>query len=145
MEIVKRKANLIPYRFIKGNFEFYLSHRSKTAKQYPDHWSFWGGGIEKDETPEEALTREIQEELNWKPGQYKSLGIYYDSIPNEKFIYSTEIDVDFEKQIEIRESQGGRFFTIEEICQETKIIPEDRRVLIDLLRNLKGSKTLPNK
>jgi 8-oxo-dGTP pyrophosphatase MutT (NUDIX family) len=30
---------------------------------FPDHWGFFGGGIESDEVPLEALTRELYEEL----------------------------------------------------------------------------------
>jgi len=136
MKIIKRKANLIPYRFVKNQFEFYLSHRQKTAKQYPDLWSFWGGGIEDNETPEVALIREIQEELNWKPDQFKFLGTYYDSMPNEKFIFFTEVNENFEKQIEIHESQGGKFFTRNEIEKEVKMIFEDKKPLFDLFNHL---------
>lgn len=132
MKIIKRKANLIPYRFVKNRFEFYLSHRSKTAKQYPDNWSFWGGGIEENETPEEAMIREIQEELNWKPNQIELLGTYHDSMPNEKFIFFIKVDDNFDKQIEVRESQGGKFFTKDEIEKNDKIISEDKKPLFDL-------------
>ncbi|MEK7176711.1 MAG: NUDIX domain-containing protein [Patescibacteria group bacterium] len=132
MKIIKRKANLIPYRFVENHFEFHLSHRSKTAKQYPDNWSFWGGGIEGDETPEQALIREVQEELNWKLNKFEFLGTYYDSMPNEKFIFFTKVSDDFEKQIEIRESQGGRFFTRENVEKDAKIISEDKKPLFDL-------------
>jgi 8-oxo-dGTP diphosphatase len=132
MKIVKRKSNLIPYRFILNHFEFYLSHRSKNAKQFPNFWSFWGGGIEVEETPEEAMIREIQEELEWKPKCYEFLGTYYDSIPNEKFIYYTEVGRDLENNINICESQGGNFFTIEEIIKSENIIKEDKKVLSDL-------------
>ena len=136
MKIVKRKSNLIPYRFTLNHFEFYLSHRSKDAKQFPDLWSFWGGGIEENETSEEAMTREIQEELNWEPKQFKFLGTYYDSMPNEKHIFFTKVDKDFEGHINIYESQGGKFFTIEEIIKSEKIIEEDKKPLFDLLKIL---------
>jgi 8-oxo-dGTP diphosphatase len=138
MKIIKRKANMVPYRLVENHYEFYLSYRSKTAKQYPNNWSFWGGGIEEDEIPEEALIREIQEELNWKPDKYELLGTYYDSMPNEKFIFFTKVDDDFNEQIEIRESQGGKFFTIDEIMDEIMIIPEDKKVLTDLNQKLKA-------
>ncbi len=132
MQIIKRKANFIPYRFFNNHFEFYLSHRSKTATQYPDYWSFWGGGIEGNETPEQTLIREIQEELNWKPDPFQFLGIYYDSMSNEKFIFFTKVNNDFEKLIKAHEGQGGKFFTIEEITYEAKITSEDKKPLFEL-------------
>ena len=132
MKIVKRKSNLIPYCFTSNHFEFYLSHRSRDAKQFPDLWSFWGGGIEEGETSEEAVIREIKEELDWKLKQYKFLGVYYDSMPNEKHIYFSEVEKDFEEGIKILESQGGKFFTFEEIIGSKDILPEDKNVLSDL-------------
>ena len=139
MKIVKQKSNLIPYRIIGGCFEFFLSHRSKNAKQYPNYWSFWGGGIENNETPEDALLREIKEELDWNPDQYSFLGIYYDSMPNEKHIFITKVDNDFEKQIKILESQGGAFFTIENIKEEKMIIPEDKEILNKVFKTVSSS------
>jgi len=39
-----------------------LQHRDKYAV-HPNIWGFFGGGIEKNETPEEAVRREAKEEL----------------------------------------------------------------------------------
>ena len=43
-----------------------LQHRTKDAKKYPRTWGFFGGGIEKDETPLETVKRECYEELGYK-------------------------------------------------------------------------------
>lgn len=138
MNIVKQKSNLIPYRINQGIIEFYLSHRSKNAKQYPDYWSFWGGGIEMGENSEDALIREIKEELNFNLNDFEFLGVYYDSMPNKKFIYFTKVNLDFEHNIEILESQGGQFFSIDNIRVEDRIIQEDKRVLEDIFILLKN-------
>ena len=99
MDVVKRKANLIPYLRKNKDIYFYLSRRSKTAKQYPDCFSFWGGGIEEKEIPEKAMQREIKEELNYMPSKYSYLGKFYDSMPNEKYVYYCEVGNEFEGNI----------------------------------------------
>jgi len=40
-----------------------LCHRAPTRRWYPDVWDFPGGHVERDERPEDALRREITEEL----------------------------------------------------------------------------------
>ncbi len=132
LNIKRRKANFIPYRKRGEELEFYLSLRSKDAKQYPDIWSFWGGGIDEGENEEEAMLREMMEELTWHPTSYKYIGIFYDSMPNEKHIYYGGVDGDFENQIKIHESQGGKFFTLIEIENEEKMIKEDKEIIIKL-------------
>lgn len=45
------------------NKRLLIQHRSKDAERRPDFWGFFGGGINEDETPEEAVRREAREEL----------------------------------------------------------------------------------
>jgi mutator protein MutT len=42
-----------------------VQHRSMDQKRSPGKWGFFGGGIDEGETPEEAVKRECQEELNY--------------------------------------------------------------------------------
>jgi ADP-ribose pyrophosphatase YjhB (NUDIX family) len=40
---------------------------------FPNHWDFFGGHLEGDENPEQALVREVREEvweLNWNDGSF---------------------------------------------------------------------------
>lgn len=43
-----------------------LQKRSSISK-YGEKYGFWGGGIEGEETPQEAVTRELKEELGYAP------------------------------------------------------------------------------
>lgn len=47
---------------------------------YPAHWGLFGGAVEPGESPEEALVREIEEELGFQPRQ---------------FSYFTRLDLDY--------------------------------------------------
>ena len=42
-----------------------LQHRTKDAPTFPDYWGFFGGAVEKDESPEQAVKREASEELGY--------------------------------------------------------------------------------
>ena len=44
-----------------------LQHRDANARNSPDHWGFFGGHMEEGETPEEAMRRELMEEIEYAP------------------------------------------------------------------------------
>ena len=49
-----------------GDGRILLQHRTEDAPTFPDCWAFFGGGLEEGETPEQAVEREIIEELAYK-------------------------------------------------------------------------------
>ena len=42
-----------------------LQYRTADAPKYPNFWSFFGGRVEENETPEEGIIRETLEEINY--------------------------------------------------------------------------------
>ena len=81
--------------------------------KHPNCWSFFGGGIESNESPEIALKRELVEELNWKPTNYKYRGkIEY----NRKIeIYYFSVQYDENVELILNEGKEMKWFTKKEI------------------------------
>ena len=62
---------------------------------FPNYWDLFGGHVEKGETPEVALVREVQEELGIEIENYQHFKTYHcmegDARPNIKHVYSVQI------------------------------------------------------
>ena len=75
---------------------------------FPNHWDFFGGHIEAGENPEEALVREVREELGIALARYEFVRRYEcwegDVYPNIKHIFCAQIDQPAEELV-IREGQ----------------------------------------
>ncbi len=44
---------------------------------YPDHWGFFGGTVEADESPEQSAVRELSEELGFRPEKVHRISTDY--------------------------------------------------------------------
>jgi 8-oxo-dGTP diphosphatase len=100
-----------------GEFLLYLRD-NKPDIPFPDHWDLIGGHVEDGETPEEALVREVKEEIDIDLKDYEFFRIYEcltgDAYENIKYIYSGKINLPLEK-ITLLEGVRAQFFKKEEI------------------------------
>jgi 8-oxo-dGTP diphosphatase len=84
------------------------------AIPFPNHWDFFGGHLEAGETPEQALVREVKEELGIELKQWKFFRLYHcdrgDAYPNLKHIYWAEID---QSATQLTLNEGQRLMSIE--------------------------------
>jgi 8-oxo-dGTP diphosphatase len=75
---------------------------------FPNHWDFFGGHIESGESPEQALMREVREELGLELHSWQFFRTYDcfagDAYPNIKHIYWARIDQD-PKELTLYEGQ----------------------------------------
>lgn len=78
-----------------GKLLIYLRD-NKSEIPFPNHWDLFGGHLEEGETPEQALVREVQEELNVELQAWQFFRRYEclsgDAYPNIKHIYHAQID-----------------------------------------------------
>lgn len=101
----------------KNEFLLYLRD-NKPDIPFPDHWDLIGGHVEEGETPEEALVREVKEELDIDLKEYvfykKYVCLTGDAYENIKYIYCGKINLPVE-EITLLEGVYPKYFTREEI------------------------------
>jgi 8-oxo-dGTP diphosphatase len=58
--------------FLHKDFNSYLLQLRdfKSSIIYPGHWGAFGGGVEKGESPETAMSRELMEEIGYSPKKF---------------------------------------------------------------------------
>ncbi|MCE5346690.1 MAG: NUDIX domain-containing protein [Bacteroidales bacterium] len=101
----------------KGEILLYLRD-NKPGIPFPHYWDLIGGHVEEGETPEEALVREVKEEIDIDLTEYTFFKRYEcltgDAYPNIKYVYSGHINLPIEK-ITLLEGERPQFFKREEI------------------------------
>ena len=82
--------------------------------RYPNLWGTFGGQIEDGETPEEAIVRELSEELGYELSAPEYFGNFpldgYDIHMYRIIDHSLALDT-----LTVKEGQEGRFFSLEEV------------------------------
>lgn len=101
----------------KGEFLLYLRDNKPTIP-FPNHWDLIGGHVEEGETPEQALVREVKEELGLELRDYKFYRRFEcltgDAYENIKYIYTGRINIPIE-EITLYEGVRPQYFSREEI------------------------------
>jgi 8-oxo-dGTP diphosphatase len=87
---------------------------------FPNHWDFFGGHLESGETPDQALVREVEEELGLALKHWKFFRTYVctegDAYPNVKYIYWSRINRSVD-ELTLREGQMLKSIEPEERSQ----------------------------
>jgi 8-oxo-dGTP diphosphatase len=101
----------------KGEILLYLRD-NKPDIPFPNHWDLIGGHVEEGETPEEALLREVKEELDINLTDYTFYKKYEcltgDAYENIKYIYSGKINLPIE-EVTLLEGVRPQYFSKSEI------------------------------
>lgn len=106
-----------------------LLKRYSYDRTLPGKWVLPGGKIDKGETHEEALIREVKEETNLDV----TYSCYYTTKSNEKFdIHFYIIDTEGEFKLNTKELETHNIFTYNDIPDETGVLTFDVLEKIDM-------------
>lgn len=142
--MIKSVAGII---FLNNKYLFQVRD-NKPSIWFPGYNGFFGGLVDKNETPGHAIKREILEELNVPVVKAKLL-IKANFQPSklkqqrERFYYLIILKKNFEKQLKINEGSGFEFLSIKEL-KLSKMIPWDITAIYYHQLLLKKKKFIPN-
>jgi 8-oxo-dGTP diphosphatase len=109
---------------------------NKPGIPFPNYWDLIGGHVEDGETPEEALIREVKEELNIDLEEYdfykKYVCLEGDAYQNIKYIYTGKINIPIE-EITLLEGERPQFFSRAEI-PDVKFANILKTILMDYIK-----------
>jgi ADP-ribose pyrophosphatase YjhB (NUDIX family) len=96
------------------------------------HWALFGGMVERHETPEAALLRELREELRFTPPQAPAffsqiafdLGFARHGL-QRKLFFDVPVSEDAVRAMTLSEGQAMQFFTPASLLCEERVVPWD--------------------
>jgi 8-oxo-dGTP pyrophosphatase MutT (NUDIX family) len=120
-EAEQKEKKRIALLFIVIDNKVLLFKRSPEETTNPGKYGMLGGHIEKGESPEAALRREIKEEAGVELGSFKKLKTYELDDVQLNVFYTNEFDTENIK-LDKKEHTGKKFFTLEQL---DKMSPEE--------------------
>ncbi len=135
----EKSALLIIYKHQAQGYSFYFQKRGMNTPNAPGMFGFFGGGVDNNETPEQALIREIKEELIITPKNFWHLKDY--EIGNKMlYVFCQKVEENFEDKASVLEGDYGKWFSKEEILTnenfEKEFVEGDKKMLIDFFQKM---------
>jgi len=117
-----------------------LQYRDKDSRWNQDSWSEFGGQIEEGETPEEAVKRELKEELGIELADlkfFKKYELQRQKEIYEQFVFTASLNCPLESlKKQQKEGKDLAFFNCEEI-KNLKMAGYTREILEDFFKFFK--------
>ena len=92
-----------------------LMQDRRSISKAGEEWGFFGGGIEPGETPEQAVVREIEEELGYTVDGFAPLGVFrYETPLWGREIHAFTTPLPDTASLRVLEGDGMAWFSIDE-------------------------------
>ena len=101
---------------------------------YPNMWDIPGGHVEKDETPEQCIVREMKEEMGLDIQGFELFKVV-DFADRMEYVFWKKVNLDISK-IKLTEGQCLKWFT-EDGIKNTHLAYEFDQVTLDFFREKK--------
>ena len=84
---------------------------------HPGHWGLFGGHLDPGETPEQAVMRELQEEISWAPQTTPSLWFSDDSGNRVAHVFRGTLSVPV-SQLQLKEGQEMKLVPLSDLVRD---------------------------
>ena len=131
-EISIEPKNAVAALLTMGKGKYIMQLRdSKPNIFYPDHWGCFGGAVEIGESPEEAIKREVFEEVEFKINELKEFTqfdfnfapIGYGKV--SRIYYCIDVNQNDFENFKLHEGAGLNIFNGDYIINHLKVTPYD--------------------
>lgn len=123
-----------------GTGRFLLQLRTSDSPVLPRFWGLFGGKIEFGESPENAIKRELQEELGITEQNPRAWLVQNESSRRHDTKHVFILEVDCERFEKLGEGAGIGWFMMEEIAH-LKVHPHDFRILSEADRFVRAKES----
>ena len=111
---------------------YLITQRGKSST-YPDWWEFPGGKIEALETPEQALVREVYEELGVQVKETSYLGAWVHDYPERRVSLAVYQIIRYEGLVRICEQQQDLRWVTRHELQDYPLLAASRALINGLI------------
>ena len=132
----RHNSLLIPYYFKDSELYVFLQRRTDDAPRNPGKLGGFGGGVDGEETYEQALLREMKEELEYIPQKFSLLGTF----PTDHSIsnyYAEEVNENFEDYISVHEGKWGEWHKATELITRNDVSTNGKKVVEFMINSFK--------
>jgi 8-oxo-dGTP diphosphatase len=121
---------------VRRDGRYLLQHRENRSDiSYPDWWSLFGGARDANERAEDALRRELQEELELTvrectPFLSCTFEIWFEERLTRKVFFIVEVSEQEIPALVLHEGQGMAWFSVDDVlARATRIVPYDLGII----------------